>query len=157
MTVVLSEQPKPVPTKAHPFFPLPCPPIEHEGTNPCSVNNGDCSQLCLPTSETTRSCMCTAGYSLRSGQQACEGQFPAFPLCSALTPSTLLLHHAFEKDGVDRVLPGGFWVKCLSSVPFWGLWTQAGAREWGRQSEKPPQSASDCSGPTVGFGEIDTG
>ncbi|CAO2582032.1 Prolow-density lipoprotein receptor-related protein 1 [Lemmus lemmus] len=44
-----------------------------EGTNPCSVNNGDCSQLCLPTSETTRSCMCTAGYSLRSGQQACEG------------------------------------------------------------------------------------
>ncbi|CAO2582037.1 Prolow-density lipoprotein receptor-related protein 1 [Lemmus lemmus] len=46
---------------------------KREGTNPCSVNNGDCSQLCLPTSETTRSCMCTAGYSLRSGQQACEG------------------------------------------------------------------------------------
>ncbi|TKC46861.1 hypothetical protein EI555_015271 [Monodon monoceros] len=47
--------------------------LDHEGTNPCSVNNGDCSQLCLPTSESTRSCMCTAGYSLRSGQQACEG------------------------------------------------------------------------------------
>ncbi|CAH2224426.1 prolow-density lipo receptor-related 1 [Pelobates cultripes] len=44
-----------------------------KGTNNCSVNNGDCSQLCLPTSATTRTCMCTAGYSLRSGQQTCEG------------------------------------------------------------------------------------
>uniref|UniRef100_A0A8C5IDS3 EGF-like domain-containing protein n=1 Tax=Junco hyemalis TaxID=40217 RepID=A0A8C5IDS3_JUNHY len=43
------------------------------GTNPCSQNNGDCSQLCLPTSESSRSCMCTAGYSLKSGQQSCEG------------------------------------------------------------------------------------
>ncbi|XP_072571437.1 low-density lipoprotein receptor-related protein 1-like isoform X1 [Paramormyrops kingsleyae] len=43
------------------------------GTNLCSNNNGDCSQLCLPTSPTTRACMCTAGYSLRSGQQSCEG------------------------------------------------------------------------------------
>lgn len=43
------------------------------GTNLCSNNNGDCSQLCLPTSPTRRACMCTAGYSLRSGQQSCEG------------------------------------------------------------------------------------
>ncbi|XP_026096551.1 low-density lipoprotein receptor-related protein 1 isoform X3 [Carassius auratus] len=43
------------------------------GSNMCSNNNGDCSQLCLPTSPTSRSCMCTAGYSLRSGQQSCEG------------------------------------------------------------------------------------
>uniref|UniRef100_A0A8B9N7P4 Prolow-density lipoprotein receptor-related protein 1 n=1 Tax=Accipiter nisus TaxID=211598 RepID=A0A8B9N7P4_9AVES len=47
--------------------------IQQAGTNPCSLNNGDCSQLCLPTSETSRSCMCTAGYSLKSGQQSCEG------------------------------------------------------------------------------------
>ncbi|NXG98380.1 LRP1 protein, partial [Loxia leucoptera] len=47
--------------------------IQQAGTNPCSHNNGDCSQLCLPTSETSRSCMCTAGYSLKSGQQSCEG------------------------------------------------------------------------------------
>uniref|UniRef100_A0A8D0H854 LDL receptor related protein 1 n=1 Tax=Sphenodon punctatus TaxID=8508 RepID=A0A8D0H854_SPHPU len=46
--------------------------IQH-GTNPCSVKNGDCSQLCLPTSESTRACMCTAGYSLKSEQQSCEG------------------------------------------------------------------------------------
>uniref|UniRef100_A0A8C1XQQ3 Low density lipoprotein receptor-related protein 1Aa n=1 Tax=Cyprinus carpio TaxID=7962 RepID=A0A8C1XQQ3_CYPCA len=48
------------------------------GSNMCSNNNGDCSQLCLPTSPTTRSCMCTAGYSLRSGQQLsimCVGSF----------------------------------------------------------------------------------
>ncbi|KAM3845339.1 prolow-density lipoprotein receptor-related protein 1 [Vipera latastei] len=49
--------------------------IQQQGecVNPCSVNNGECSQLCLPTSDTTRSCMCTAGYSLKSGQQSCEG------------------------------------------------------------------------------------
>ncbi|XP_029681819.1 low-density lipoprotein receptor-related protein 1-like isoform X3 [Takifugu rubripes] len=44
-----------------------------KGSNLCSNNNGDCSQLCLPTSPTTRACMCTAGYSLRTGQQSCEG------------------------------------------------------------------------------------
>lgn len=44
-----------------------------KGTNLCTKNNGDCSQLCLPTSPTSRACMCTAGYSLRSGQQSCEG------------------------------------------------------------------------------------
>ncbi|XP_035237468.1 low-density lipoprotein receptor-related protein 1-like isoform X1 [Anguilla anguilla] len=44
-----------------------------KGANLCSAGNGGCSQLCLPTSPTSRSCMCTAGYSLRSGQQSCEG------------------------------------------------------------------------------------
>uniref|UniRef100_A0A672KNY8 LDL receptor related protein 1 n=1 Tax=Sinocyclocheilus grahami TaxID=75366 RepID=A0A672KNY8_SINGR len=47
--------------------------VHQLGTNLCSKNNGDCSQLCLPTSPTTRACMCTAGYSLKSGQQSCEG------------------------------------------------------------------------------------
>ncbi|XP_072349719.1 prolow-density lipoprotein receptor-related protein 1-like [Scyliorhinus torazame] len=46
--------------------------IQH-GKNPCSNKNGGCSQLCLPTSETTRACLCTAGYSLKTGQQSCEG------------------------------------------------------------------------------------
>lgn len=45
-----------------------------DGVNLCSNNNGDCSQLCLPTSPTTRACMCTAGYSLKSGEQSCEGE-----------------------------------------------------------------------------------
>uniref|UniRef100_A0A667YNG9 LDL receptor related protein 1 n=1 Tax=Myripristis murdjan TaxID=586833 RepID=A0A667YNG9_9TELE len=47
--------------------------VQKAGVNLCSNNNGDCSQLCLPTSPTTRACMCTAGYSLKSGQQSCEG------------------------------------------------------------------------------------
>ncbi|XP_063064253.1 low-density lipoprotein receptor-related protein 1 isoform X3 [Engraulis encrasicolus] len=47
--------------------------VQEGGVNLCSHNNGGCSQLCLPTSKTTRSCMCTAGYSLKSGQQSCEG------------------------------------------------------------------------------------
>lgn len=63
-----------IPTASHPLFSATA------GTNPCSQNNGDCSQLCLPTSETSRSCMCTAGYSLKSGQQSCEG------LCVSLSP-----------------------------------------------------------------------
>uniref|UniRef100_UPI00398F174B low-density lipoprotein receptor-related protein 1-like n=1 Tax=Pristiophorus japonicus TaxID=55135 RepID=UPI00398F174B len=46
--------------------------IQH-GKNPCSDSNGDCSQLCLPTSESSRACLCTAGYSLKSGEQSCEG------------------------------------------------------------------------------------
>lgn len=64
------------------FRESPCPPLDFcsacvfgiPGTNLCSHNNGDCSQLCLPTSPTTRACMCTAGYSLRTGQQSCEGK-----------------------------------------------------------------------------------
>uniref|UniRef100_A0AAX7SPU8 EGF-like domain-containing protein n=1 Tax=Astatotilapia calliptera TaxID=8154 RepID=A0AAX7SPU8_ASTCA len=47
--------------------------VQKAGVNLCSNNNGDCSQLCLPTSPTTRACMCTAGYSLKTGQQSCEG------------------------------------------------------------------------------------
>uniref|UniRef100_A0A8C7X7I9 Low density lipoprotein receptor-related protein 1Bb n=1 Tax=Oryzias sinensis TaxID=183150 RepID=A0A8C7X7I9_9TELE len=44
-----------------------------KGKNMCQVNNGGCSQLCFPTSETTRSCSCTLGYNLRSDRTTCEG------------------------------------------------------------------------------------
>ncbi|MBN3319690.1 LRP1B protein, partial [Atractosteus spatula] len=44
-----------------------------KGRNPCQLNNGGCSQLCLPTSENSRSCLCTVGYSLRSDRMSCEG------------------------------------------------------------------------------------
>ncbi|XP_051787046.1 low-density lipoprotein receptor-related protein 1B [Erpetoichthys calabaricus] len=44
-----------------------------KGSNPCQQNNGGCSQLCLPTSETTRSCACTVGYNLRNDRMSCEG------------------------------------------------------------------------------------
>ncbi|XP_037542041.1 low-density lipoprotein receptor-related protein 1B [Nematolebias whitei] len=44
-----------------------------KGRNPCHVNNGGCAQLCLPTSENTRSCSCTVGYNLRSDRTSCEG------------------------------------------------------------------------------------
>ncbi|XP_035377067.1 low-density lipoprotein receptor-related protein 1 isoform X2 [Electrophorus electricus] len=47
--------------------------VQQKGTNLCTKNNGDCSQLCLPTSASSRACMCTAGYSLKSGQRSCEG------------------------------------------------------------------------------------
>uniref|UniRef100_A0A8C1IX14 Low density lipoprotein receptor-related protein 1Bb n=1 Tax=Cyprinus carpio TaxID=7962 RepID=A0A8C1IX14_CYPCA len=41
--------------------------------NACQLNNGGCSQLCLPTSENTRTCACTIGYNLRSDRLSCEG------------------------------------------------------------------------------------
>ncbi|XP_030628050.1 low-density lipoprotein receptor-related protein 1B [Chanos chanos] len=43
------------------------------GQNPCQVGNGGCSQLCFPTSESTRTCSCTVGYSLRVDRLTCEG------------------------------------------------------------------------------------
>lgn len=69
-----------------PHQPLPFFLSVLAGTNPCSMNNGDCSQLCLPTSETSRSCMCTAGYSLKSGQQSCEGEHTR-PIPVSVCPS----------------------------------------------------------------------
>ncbi|XP_031438138.1 low-density lipoprotein receptor-related protein 1B isoform X1 [Clupea harengus] len=45
----------------------------HKGRNPCQVNNGGCAQLCLPTSENSRSCACTVGYNLRADRMSCEG------------------------------------------------------------------------------------
>ncbi|XP_058248902.1 low-density lipoprotein receptor-related protein 1B isoform X4 [Hemibagrus wyckioides] len=44
-----------------------------KGRNACQLNNGGCSQLCLPTSENTRSCACTVGYNLRADRLSCEG------------------------------------------------------------------------------------
>ncbi|TRY84843.1 hypothetical protein DNTS_002284 [Danionella cerebrum] len=44
-----------------------------KGRNACQLNNGGCSQLCLPTSENTRTCACTIGYNLRTDRLSCEG------------------------------------------------------------------------------------
>ncbi|XP_048808618.1 low-density lipoprotein receptor-related protein 1B isoform X3 [Lagopus muta] len=44
-----------------------------QGSNSCQFNNGGCSQLCLPTSETTRTCVCTVGYNLQKNRMACKG------------------------------------------------------------------------------------
>ncbi|XP_069472627.1 low-density lipoprotein receptor-related protein 1B isoform X1 [Ambystoma mexicanum] len=44
-----------------------------QGANTCQHNNGGCSQLCLPISETSRTCMCTVGYHLRKNRMSCQG------------------------------------------------------------------------------------
>ncbi|TRY82421.1 hypothetical protein DNTS_016378 [Danionella cerebrum] len=43
------------------------------GSNACVLNNGGCSQICIPTSENTRTCACTTGYNLRPDRLTCEG------------------------------------------------------------------------------------
>uniref|UniRef100_H2ZVH0 EGF-like domain-containing protein n=1 Tax=Latimeria chalumnae TaxID=7897 RepID=H2ZVH0_LATCH len=42
-------------------------------SNLCHVNNGGCAQLCLPSSEKSRTCMCTVGYNLRKDRMSCQG------------------------------------------------------------------------------------
>lgn len=45
------------------------------GSNACSVNNGGCKQLCVPTDSTHRVCKCTIGYSISSQNETdCLGQ-----------------------------------------------------------------------------------
>ncbi|XP_061081754.1 low-density lipoprotein receptor-related protein 1B-like [Conger conger] len=44
-----------------------------KGRNLCQLSNGGCAQLCLPTSEKSRSCSCTVGYHLRNDRTSCEG------------------------------------------------------------------------------------
>ncbi|XP_062845365.1 low-density lipoprotein receptor-related protein 1B-like [Trichomycterus rosablanca] len=44
-----------------------------KGENGCVLSNGGCSQLCLPTSEHSRACLCTTGYSLTEDRFTCRG------------------------------------------------------------------------------------
>lgn len=45
------------------------------GSNACIRNNGDCSQLCVPTNSTHRTCKCTMGYSIDPGNETeCTGK-----------------------------------------------------------------------------------
>uniref|UniRef100_A0A672QCJ8 Low density lipoprotein receptor-related protein 1Bb n=1 Tax=Sinocyclocheilus grahami TaxID=75366 RepID=A0A672QCJ8_SINGR len=55
------------------------------GRNACQLNNGGCSQLCLPTSENTRTCACTIGYNLRSDRLSCEGRLLSWPVSLCFT------------------------------------------------------------------------
>ena len=72
------------------------------GSNACSQLNGNCSQLCLPTSPTTRTCNCTAGFLLDPlGNTACV------PLNSTLLFSTGSLIHGIALDPTqpEELLP----------------------------------------------------
>ena len=40
----------------------------NSGQNGCTSNNGNCPQLCLPQNETSRRCVCTAGYQLKDNK-----------------------------------------------------------------------------------------
>lgn len=46
-----------------------------KGTNACSYNNGNCSQLCVPSNSTHRSCRCVIGYTISpENENACVGK-----------------------------------------------------------------------------------
>lgn len=45
------------------------------GTNACSINNGGCSHLCVPTNSTHRACRCTIGFLINpSNETDCLGR-----------------------------------------------------------------------------------
>lgn len=92
----------------------------HSGRNPCQVNNGGCSQLCLPTSENTRSCSCTVGYNLRSDRVSCEGnQWWVVGWMEGLLVGAIMSHfpcfrcrlfpHIFHPRGNPRSCSGSRW------------------------------------------------
>lgn len=73
--------------------------ISDIGSNPCQMNNGGCSQLCLPTSETTRTCMCTVGYNLRKNRMSCQGEHCSFYLSLRVVQKTgLLMSKIAQRD-----------------------------------------------------------
>lgn len=46
-------------------------------TNACKTQNGRCSQLCLPTGQNQRVCVCTAGYE-RKNETYCAGEYSIY-------------------------------------------------------------------------------
>ncbi|XP_033732105.1 low-density lipoprotein receptor-related protein 4-like isoform X2 [Pecten maximus] len=69
---------------------------------PCSVLNGGCSQVCIPTSDTERRCACTFGFTLQPDQASCKSK-------QVLTNNFLLvpdLNHArLYQLSLDAVSP----------------------------------------------------
>lgn len=59
------------------------------GTNPCQLNNGNCSQLCLYRHNKTRVCACQIDYELTKDKQNC------------VKPEAFLLYT--KKDSIGRI------------------------------------------------------
>lgn len=86
------------------------------GENGCSAKNGGCSQLCLPTSESARSCSCTAGFTLDA-----HDQMSCLPI-----NSTLLFSSGSEISGIsldptqlDELLPPISKISVASAMDFY--------------------------------------
>ncbi|XP_021340741.1 low-density lipoprotein receptor-related protein 4-like isoform X1 [Mizuhopecten yessoensis] len=76
--------------------------IQSQQPEPCSVLNGGCSHICIPTSNTGRRCVCTFGFTLQLDKKFCKSKPP-------LTNNFLLvpdLNHArLYQLSLDNVTP----------------------------------------------------
>ncbi|OQV21780.1 Prolow-density lipoprotein receptor-related protein 1 [Hypsibius exemplaris] len=90
-------------------------PLVQQGSNACSYRNGNCSQLCLPNSPTTRTCNCTAGYLLDPHDEAA-----CVPLNSTLLFSIGAQIHGIALDPTqpDELLPRISRISMATSLDF---------------------------------------
>ena len=45
--------------------------IQPSYANPCKTDNGECEQICRPTSNGTKTCDCYFGFTLQTDSQSC--------------------------------------------------------------------------------------
>jgi len=45
--------------------------LRQTGSNSCSLENGGCSHVCVPTSQSQHVCLCPTGMSIRAGSTRC--------------------------------------------------------------------------------------
>ncbi|XP_060064287.1 prolow-density lipoprotein receptor-related protein 1-like [Ylistrum balloti] len=69
---------------------------------PCSILNGGCSHVCIPTSDTERRCACTFGFLLQPDQTSCKSK-PALVNNFLLMPD--LNHARLYQLSLDTVAP----------------------------------------------------
>ncbi|XP_038213650.1 low-density lipoprotein receptor-related protein 4 [Zerene cesonia] len=73
--------------------------------NRCGVNNGGCSHLCLPNSD-SYTCRCPIGYNLKSDGRTCEDTPEKLLLYARRKDIRLkLLNPRKQMDGLDMVIP----------------------------------------------------
>ncbi|XP_069121974.1 low-density lipoprotein receptor-related protein 4-like [Argopecten irradians] len=48
--------------------------LQQSQPEPCAVLNGGCSHICIPTSDTERSCACSFGFTLQPDQTSCKSK-----------------------------------------------------------------------------------
>ncbi|KAG7228330.1 hypothetical protein INR49_009194, partial [Caranx melampygus] len=84
--------------------------VQKASINLCSNNNGDCSQLCLPTSPTTRACMCTAGTASRRDSSPVK--------VWALSSFTLFMRESEEFHLIQQTNLT-HWCQCLAPLLLW--------------------------------------
>jgi hypothetical protein len=71
---------------------------------PCTVNNGGCSQLCLPGSGSNRTCQCAIGYTSSDGGVTCQTNVLTVPFLLLLDTCLGGIYQMNTATGVIQAL-----------------------------------------------------